>query len=165
MSAVYFIGGPMGVGKTALCRELNRLLPRSVMLDGDWCWMMDPFTVNDATRQVVQDNITHCLGNFIACGEFQSVVFCWVMHRQDIIDRLRADLPLPPGWRAVWLSLTCSPEALTARIGADVAAGKRAPDVAERALAYLPLYDRLDTRKLDTTHLSPHQAAEAVMQM
>ncbi len=32
---LYLIGGPMGVGKTAVCRKLNRLLPASVMLDGD----------------------------------------------------------------------------------------------------------------------------------
>ena len=33
---LYLVGGPMGVGKSTVCRELNRMLPRSVLLDGDW---------------------------------------------------------------------------------------------------------------------------------
>jgi hypothetical protein len=28
----------MGVSKTATCRELQKILPRNVFLDGDWCW-------------------------------------------------------------------------------------------------------------------------------
>ena len=28
----------MGAGKTAVCRELQALLPRNVFLDGDRCW-------------------------------------------------------------------------------------------------------------------------------
>ena len=38
MKRLYMIGGPMGVGKTAACRQLQQLLDRSVFLDGDWCW-------------------------------------------------------------------------------------------------------------------------------
>ena len=38
MKRLYMIGGPIGVGKTAACRQLQQLLDRSVFLDGDWCW-------------------------------------------------------------------------------------------------------------------------------
>ena len=38
MKRLYLIGGPMGVGKTTVCRELQKRLDRSVFLDGDWCW-------------------------------------------------------------------------------------------------------------------------------
>ena len=38
MKRLYMIGGPMGVGKTAACRQLQQLLDRSVFLDRDWCW-------------------------------------------------------------------------------------------------------------------------------
>ncbi len=37
----------MGVGKTTVCRELLRTLDKCVWLDGDWCWMQDPWIVND----------------------------------------------------------------------------------------------------------------------
>ena len=35
MKRLYMIGGPMGVGKTAACRQLQQLLDRSVFLDRD----------------------------------------------------------------------------------------------------------------------------------
>ena len=34
---VYIIGGPMGVGKTTVCRMMKNRLNRCVFLDGDWC--------------------------------------------------------------------------------------------------------------------------------
>ena len=34
MKRLYLIGGPMGVGKTTVCRALQRRLERSVFLDG-----------------------------------------------------------------------------------------------------------------------------------
>ncbi|MCI9578727.1 MAG: AAA family ATPase, partial [Oscillibacter sp.] len=49
MKRLYLIGGPMGVGKTAACRELQRRLNRSVFLDGDWCWDANPFRVTEET--------------------------------------------------------------------------------------------------------------------
>lgn len=43
MKRLILIGGTMGVGKTAVCRELQKLLPGNVFLDGDWCWDAVPF--------------------------------------------------------------------------------------------------------------------------
>ncbi len=43
MKTLYLVGGTMGVGKTTTCKALQRLLPNSVFLDGDWCWNMRPF--------------------------------------------------------------------------------------------------------------------------
>ena len=68
MKKLYLIGGTMGVGKTAACQALKRLLPGSVFLDGDWCWDADPFVVNDETKAMVEDNICHLLNNFNADG-------------------------------------------------------------------------------------------------
>lgn len=39
MKHVYLIGGPMGIGKSTVCNQLNQDLEHSVFLDGDWCWM------------------------------------------------------------------------------------------------------------------------------
>lgn len=58
------INGTMGVGKTTVCRELLKALPQCAFLDGDWCWMMDPFIVNEETKKMVQDNIIHLLRSY-----------------------------------------------------------------------------------------------------
>ena len=53
MKQLYLIGGTMGVGKTAVCQRLKRLLPNSVFLDGDWYWDSDPFCVTEETKKMV----------------------------------------------------------------------------------------------------------------
>ena len=162
MKTLYFISGPMGVGKTAVSRELLRMLPRCAFLDGDWCWTMQPFIVTDETKAMVTDNIAHILGSFLSCSEFDHVVFCWVMHQQEIIDGLLARLPMD-GVRFVNISLTCTQETLASRIEQDVIAGLRDKSAIQRSLSYLPLYESVDSIKLDTTELSPAEAAEQII--
>lgn len=65
MKQVYLIGGTMGVGKTTTCRLLKEKLENSVFLDGDWCWDMHPFIVNEETRKMVMENIVFLLNQFI----------------------------------------------------------------------------------------------------
>ena len=161
MKQLYLIGGPMGVGKTTVCQLLKAKLPRSVFLDGDWCWDANPFQVTEETRAMVLDNICHLLNNFLRCSAYDHVLFCWVLHRQDILDAILDRLDLE-GCRVFCLSLVCSPAALAARLEGDIQAGRRTPDVLARSAAYLPLYAGLSTRKLDVTSLTPEQAAEAL---
>ena len=161
MKNLYMIGGPMGIGKTTVSRELLRTLPRCAFLDGDWCWTMQPFNVTAETRALVLDNITHLLANFLRCSEFDNIVFCWVMHQQQIIDDILSRLPVE-GIRVVNISLTCTPDALTERIRRDIAAGLRDESVIARALSYLPLYDAVQSVKLDTTALSAAEAADQI---
>jgi len=61
MKNLIFINGTMGVGKTATSRELQKLLSNCVFLDGDWCWDMSPFIVNDETKNMVIDNISYLI--------------------------------------------------------------------------------------------------------
>ena len=158
MKHLYLIGGPMGVGKTTVCRELQKRLDRSVFLDGDWCWDARPFQVTEETKAMVVENICFLLNNFLRCSAYDHVIFCWVLHQQAILDGLLSRLNLESCQvRAV--SLLASPEALTARIEADIRAGRRDRTALERSLAYLPLYDALDTEKLDISCLTPGEAA------
>ena len=163
MKNLYLIGGTMGVGKTTVSRYLNRLLPASVMLDGDWCWMMDPFVVNDETKAMVTDNICHLLNSFLRCGTIENVVFCWVMHEQAIIDGLLERLDTD-GCRVHTVSLVCSEDALCARLQKDVDAGIRTEDVIARSTARLPLYRKLDTAFLDVSDISAEDAAKQIIE-
>ena len=132
------------------------------MLDGDWCWAMNPFVVNDETRSMVMDNIVHVLSNFLRCSEFDHILFCWVMHDQQIIDDLLTRLPLD-GVSVLTISLVCSPEVLKSRIQRDIDAGIRQSDVLQRSLARLPLYENLRTQKLDTSLLSIKETAQKII--
>ena len=43
MKRLILLSGPPGVGKSAVGKRLKMKLERSVFLDGDWCWNMQPF--------------------------------------------------------------------------------------------------------------------------
>lgn len=162
MKTLYMIGGPMGVGKTAVCRELQLRLPRCVFLDGDWCWDARPFQVTEETKAMVLRNIRFLLEQFIGCSAYENIVFCWVMHEQTILDAVAdgldaADLEIRK------ISLACDAQTLRERLQADIDAGKRSPDVIERSLARLPLYGRLDTVKIGTDGRSPAEIAQQII--
>ena len=97
MKRLYIIGGTMGVGKTTVGQQLKKDLPNCVFLDGDWCWDADPFQVTEETKTLVQDNICHMLNNFLQCSVYETVIFCWVMHEQEIINSIIAKLKLDIG--------------------------------------------------------------------
>ena len=161
MKTLYLIGGAMGVGKTAACQQLKRLLPDCVFLDGDWCWDAQPFVVNDFTKRMVVDNIVYMLNSFIACPDYENVIFCWVMHQQAIIDsivsRLKGKFDLSV------FALTCSRDALERRIMGDVAAGLRKADVIGRSAERLALYGGLKGAAIiDTTNIAPDEAARMI---
>lgn len=162
MKTLYLIGGTMGVGKTAACQELKTMLPNSVFLDGDWCWDMAPFTVTEETKAMVMDNICHLLGNFLRCGTLENVIFCWVMHQQSIVDDILSRLDLTD-CRLVSVSLTCSESALRSRLQRDIDEGRRQPDILQRSIARLPMYEALKTVKLDTTKKTPREAAMDIL--
>ena len=75
MKTLYLIGGTMGVGKTTVCQLLKKKLPKSVFLDGDWCWDADPFVVTPEIKEMILDNIRHLLNNFLHCSVYENIIF------------------------------------------------------------------------------------------
>ncbi|MGM9940701.1 MAG: AAA family ATPase [Bulleidia sp.] len=162
MKHLYLIGGPMGIGKTTVCHYLKKQLNSCVFLDGDWCWDMDPFVVNDETRTMVMDNICFQLNRFLHCTILENVVFCRVMHQQKIIDDILSRLDTEKVQVHV-ISLTCDPDGLVSRIQKDIAEGKRDSSVIERTLSYLPLYENVQSYKVSTTGRKIEQIAEEII--
>ncbi|HHY53341.1 MAG TPA: AAA family ATPase [Clostridiales bacterium] len=161
MKNLIVINGTMGVGKTATSRALQSLLPNCVFLDGDWCWDMSPFIVNKETKEMVLDNISHLLNNFIACSVYENIVFCWVMHEQGILDDILSRLNTQH-CKVFKFSLICSEEALIARLTKDVRQGIRTKDVIERSVPRLPNYFSMDTEIMDVSEISAQKAAKII---
>lgn len=157
MKHVYLIGGPMGIGKSTICNQLNQDLDHSVFLDGDWCWNMDPFIVNQDTKNMVLDNITHCLNNFIHTPGIENIIFCWVMHKQDIIDKIIQKLDTE-GVDIHLISLICEKEELIKRMLID----RRDNQTIRKSLQYLELYKDLDTQKIDVTTLDVQKTVDKI---
>lgn len=161
MKNLYLISGTMGVGKTRACQSLKKKLKNAVFLDGDWCWDADPFHVNDETKQMVIDNICHLLNNFIHCSVYENVIFCWVMHEQSIIDNIVSRLD-SANCDVKSISLICRSDILAKRLERDIKVGIRQKDILVRSIERLPLYDLLNTQKIDVSDLSIEETAEAI---
>lgn len=68
-----------------------------------------------------------------------------------------------PADRTVRIShVRCTEKALEKRLGKDIAAGLRQPDVIGRSLSYLPLYSRLDTAKIDVSDKNADQVVKEI---
>lgn len=157
------INGTMGAGKTTVCNELLKALSKSVFLDGDWCWNMNPFIVTEETKTMVIDNITHLLKNFLICSEYEYVIFCWVMHQEtifeDILNRL-SDVE----FKLHKITLMLSKKALQDRLLKDISNNVRTHNIIERSIQRLELYEKMDTVKIDVSLKSPREVAKEIIQ-
>lgn len=161
MKKIFLIGGTMGIGKTAVSQYLKNKLPNTVLLDGDCCWDSSPFQVTNETINMVENNICYILNNFIHCSVYENIIFSWVMHEQRIIDTIinRIDVA---NCEVKIVSLIASRETLTARIMGDVKCGKRTIDVLERSVARLPLYQNLNSIKINTDEKTIQEIADEI---
>lgn len=162
MKTVYIIGGTMGVGKTSVCRSLKSMLENSVFLDGDWCWDSSPFQVTEETKKMVIDNICYLLNNFIRSSVYENVVFCWVMHRQDIINSILEKIDTRD-CNVKIISLVCDEKSLRERLQRDIDKGVRLPDVVDRSVARISMYRELDTIKIDTSGKDTEAVAKEIV--
>ena len=94
MKHLYVISGAMGVGKTAVCQQLKPLLAPCAFLDGDWCWDMEPFTVNKENRTMVMGHIQYLLRGFLQNSGYENVILpsCPAFPLRSI----PSPLPAPP---------------------------------------------------------------------
>jgi len=152
------INGTMGVGKSAVCRELAAQLPHNVFLDGDWCWMAHPFVVTAETKRMVMENHAFLLNQFLHCSEYENVIFCWVMDQQTIIEALLNRLNLE-SVEVKTFTLVCSETALRVRLGHDIEAGLRTADIIDRSLARRERYRTVHSVKIDVSSISARDTA------
>ncbi|MDD3335097.1 MAG: AAA family ATPase [Eubacteriales bacterium] len=162
MKNLIIVNGTMGVGKTATCRELQKLLPSNVFLDGDWCWDMKPFVVTDETKAMVLDNIAYLLNRFLRCSAYENILFCWVLQEQRILDDLLSRLVLKKVAHHLF-TLTISEEALTRHIRRDIENGVRTEDVLNRSIARLSLYSQFTNDQIDVSEISAAEAAQQIV--
>lgn len=161
MKTLYFISGAMGVGKTTVCNILREKLPNSVLLEGDDCWT---YTGNPSVerKSAVIKEIIESINILLVAGKYQNIIFCWVMHLQEIHEQILNSLNLD-NCRALDISLTCSKNTLVERLEKDVLRGKRTPDVIERSIARLPLYEAFSNVKISTDDKTPEQVAQDII--
>lgn len=158
MKNLIFINGTMGVGKSSVCRQLNKLLDNSVWLDGDWCWMADPFVVTDESKEMVTDNICHILNNFIKCSEYKNIIFCWVMDFESIYESIVTGLNTE-NCNVFRFTITCNPDELKNRVEGDMNQDGRN---FEKSLERVKRFDVMSTIKINNDNMTAKETAEHI---
>lgn len=159
-----FIGGTIGVGKTACMSELKKLLPRCACLEGDSCADLARVQKGKEIDRLVLENIACVLGNFISCPQIETVIFAWSMHERNIADKLLSRLGVSD-FDFYHVTLTASREAVAARLSWDIRRGSRRSSQLVYALDRLPLYDSVDSIKLETDRRTPRELALKIFSM
>lgn len=144
------INGVMGVGKTSVCKNLYKCLDGSFWLDGDNCWMMNPFIIDDENRTMVLDNIGFMINSFIKNSKSKYVIFNWVIQNDNIMKDVLSRVNIQ-NVDVYKITLMCSQEELIQRIKSDVNIGLRDEDNVQRSMDRYGMYATMDTIKVDTT--------------
>ena len=158
------INGIMGVGKSTVCRNLYKKLDNCFFLEGDDCWRMNPFTVNDENKKMVIENITYMLNSFIKNSSSKYILFNWVIQTDEIMKSILERLDLD-GVDVYRITLMCSREELEKRIAGDIAKGVRDSGCMERSMSQYDLYKKMHTIKINTDNTTIDERSEMIIKL
>jgi broad-specificity NMP kinase len=152
------VNGAPGVGKTTTCRIMHQHLNRSVWLDGDWCWMANPWIVTNETKQIVEKNIAFVLNSFLGCSEYRYVLFSWILRTDELLNDILSQLMLSHN-EVYKFTLTCDKAIYRTRLithGTD-------PHKMDMCLKSLHLCQLTDSIKVNTSDNSAEKAARIII--
>lgn len=157
MPKLIIINGPPSIGKTTVAELVFQKLESTALLDGDDVWRINPFVVTDSTTALAERNISCTLRGYLEAG-YEHVLLAWVMHRQDIIDRvvtalgdLEFDLHV--------FTLVSDEATLCERYRRGTGADTAPPLLVERLLQARCL----ETTHIDTSALTPMETADWIV--
>ncbi len=108
------ITGSPCVGKTAVAEKLLDSLENCAYLNGDWCWCVNPFSLEDKRLRNGDKSMSYILANYLNSGFdyviFDSLVAAFPDIRENILRNIRAET-----YDMIGITLTCSEETLTRR--------------------------------------------------
>ena len=161
MKKLIIINGIMGAGKSTVNDLLLKETANSIYLDGDWCWNMNPFTVNEENIEMVLKNIIFLLRSFLNNSNFQYIIFCWVIHKEEIFKNILNEIR-DLDFELYKFTLLCNETELARRIAGDIKTGKRETGQINESISRLELYKNMDTYKIDVSSKTTKEAAEEI---
>lgn len=145
MKKLVIVNGTMGVGKSTIVSKLYKQLENSVWLDGDWCWLMNPWNITEENKTMVMKNIHYILNQYLENSMFEYIFFTWVIHKESIFDEIVAGIQRND-YKLMKVTLMCSEEELIHRMRQD----KRSESEIENSINRLEYYKTMNTQKLNT---------------
>lgn len=106
-------GGPL-TGKTTVARKVFEHYENSALCDGDWCWCVNPLSLEDTRLRNGDRNMAFLVSNYLNSG-FEKVVFSSIVltdpeARENILRDITAK-----DYEIISFQLTCSEDTLRER--------------------------------------------------
>lgn len=148
---IVICGSPC-VGKSAAADLLFQMYENSAYLDGDWCWCVNPFGLDDPRLREGDKAMSAVLSNYLRLG-FDYVVFGTVVAMYENIRTKILDDITEDGYQVIGFTLTCSEETLRQRHRAR-------GDENECSMEWLRLPHYPGDHVIDTDGKTPRQVAK-----
>ena len=108
------LSGSPCVGKSTAGDLLFQMYENSAYLDGDWCWCVNPFKLDDPRLREGDRAMSAVLSNYLRLS-FDYVVFCSVVAMyENIREGILGDIT-EEDYQVIGFTLTCSEETLRER--------------------------------------------------
>jgi len=150
MKKLILIGGPKDSGKIAVSKVLSQKLNQTIVLN------------DDKNPEMTLENTQTLLNTFIKDPSIEHIIFCGLLDKQTIIDKLLSELDLN-GVKIVPVSLLPSVQKLTNDFQRDVSSNSNEPDKLKHTIEHLLKYQPLRTIKYDNSQMSPAETAAEIM--
>lgn len=164
MKKLIIINGTMGVGKSSVAQLLNKSIPNSALVDGDWCCKINS-PLSDSIKNLYLKNINTLINNYLSSDDVTDVILCWVIHKNEILQKILQNTDLR-NVNVYVITLQANEQTLTKRIIGRFEYEKRDKGELERSLFYQQnYYNDISSYKLDTSDMSIERVAEKIIQI
>ncbi len=92
------------------------------------------------------------------------MIFCWVLHQQTIIDEIINRISAH-AYDLINISLIADEITLKNRLLKDIENGFRTEDVMKRSLNRIPMYNHLNTIKVDTCNKTINEIVDEIIKI
>lgn len=92
MKTVYILNGPLGVLKEEVCLIMKMKLIASVYFNLDNLWQTNPFILNDETKNMLIDNASYIINNYLKSDFYQNIIISCSLPDKMLINKLEAKL-------------------------------------------------------------------------
>ena len=123
---------------------------------------MNPPDYNETNKKMVVKNIQFLLNSFLENPQFEYVIFCWVMDKQEIINDVLSELHISKT-QFYSFSLISDENKLRENILKDVTLGLRKENSIEESITRLKNYNQVSSEKIDITNNSVNQVVEKIL--
>jgi len=158
------ITGAPGMGKTTVCEELSKIVPRNVYFDCDCFMWANPYVVNEETERIRHENISFTVKNYLSCSVYDNVIINWVFVNQMAINKILDTIDLT-AVNVHTYSLLCRPEIWKTRMENDKVNLKRRIEATFRKWSTRiseGYYENILAKKIDTSDMTAIQVAEII---